>query len=100
MRPRHAGSSVKRRRVIFAYDDSQAREVTVSGDFNAWNQSSHPMKKNSDGCWQKIMMLPPGNYEYKFVVDGQWRIDPHNLRQCSNCFGTSNNILQVRAKNT
>ena len=57
MRPRHAGSSVKRRRVIFAYDDSQAREVTVSGDFNAWNQSSHPMKKNSDGCWQKIMML-------------------------------------------
>jgi 5'-AMP-activated protein kinase regulatory beta subunit len=98
MKPSHAVNLVKRRRVIFSYDDLQAKEVAVSGDFNTWNQSSHPMKQNGDGCWQKIMMLPPGDYEYKFVVDGQWRTDPHNLRQCSNCFGTSNNILQVRAK--
>ena len=98
MKPSQVGNSAKRRRVIFAYENSQANEVSVSGDFNAWHPSSHPMKQNGDGCWQKIMMLPPGDYEYKFVVDGHWRTDPENLCQCCNCFGTSNNILQVSAK--
>jgi len=46
--------------------------------------------------WQKVMMLPPGQYEYKFLVDGQWRTDPNNPRQCTNCYGTNNNILHVQ----
>lgn len=98
MKLSHQGNSVKRRRVIFTYKDPQAREVVVSGDFNAWDPSSHPMHPKEGGCWQKIMMLPPGEYEYKFVVDGQWRTDPQNLQQCTNCFGTFNSLLRVAAK--
>ena len=98
MKTHLTGHSVKRRRVVFSYDDTQAQEVAVSGDFNTWHQSSHPMKRNKEGRWQKIVMLPPGDYEYKFVVDGHWQTDPQNLCQCSNCFGTANNIMRVPAK--
>lgn len=88
--------TAKRRRILFSIGDDQAHEVAVIGDFNEWNQASHPMKSDGNGLWQKIMMLPPGQYEYKFLVDGQWRTDPNNPNQCTNRFGTLNNILQVQ----
>lgn len=55
------------------------------GDFNEWNVNTHPMKKNKRGVWEKAVMLPPGRYEYKFLVDGQWRNDPKNCDYCLNC---------------
>jgi 5'-AMP-activated protein kinase regulatory beta subunit len=58
------------------------------------------MKKNGHGKWQKIMMLPPGQYEYKFLVDGQWRTDPGNADKCPNRFGTYNNVLHVQASDS
>lgn len=98
MKPRRAVKTIKRRRIQFSYDDTEARDVAVTGDFNTWHPSSHPMKRNGEGRWQKILMLPPGDYEYKFVVDGQWRTDPLNTDQCPNCYGSLNNRLRVRAE--
>jgi hypothetical protein len=43
-------------------------------------------------------MLSPGNYEYKFLVDGQWKEDPQNDQLHPNCFGTYNNIINVVEK--
>jgi len=88
--------TVNRRRVLFSIGDDQAHKVAVIGDFNEWSHASHPMKSDGNGLWQKIMMLPPGKYEYKFLVDGQWRTDPNNPDQCANCYGTFNNILHVQ----
>jgi 5'-AMP-activated protein kinase regulatory beta subunit len=87
-----------RRRIVFSFSDKAAHEVAVAGDFNQWNRKSHRMKPNGQGRWQKIMMLPPGQYEYKFWVDGRWRTDPDNPIQSPNCFGTYNNVLQVLNK--
>jgi 5'-AMP-activated protein kinase regulatory beta subunit len=81
---------------LFSIDAEQAHKVAVTGDFNEWNHASHPMKSDGNGLWQKIMMLPPGQYEYKFLVDGQWRTDPNNPNQRLNGFGTFNNVLRVR----
>jgi hypothetical protein len=53
------------------------------------------MQKDGNGKWIKAKMLLPGNLEYKFWVDGQWIEDPENLRVCTNCFGTQNNIVKV-----
>ena len=89
----------KRRRITFSFGDQQANSVSLTGDFNQWNRTSHPMKDCGKGIWQKIMMLPPGEYEYKFVVDGQWRTDPNNPNRCPNRFGTYNNILRVSGNN-
>ena len=85
----------KKRRVSFSVDASTANEVSLGGDFNDWDTHAHVMRKDSNGVWKKILMLPPARYEYKFLVDGQWRNDPNNDQTCPNCFGTLNNVLIV-----
>ncbi|HUT71290.1 MAG TPA: glycogen-binding domain-containing protein [Desulfatiglandales bacterium] len=85
----------KRRRATFSLEAPNAREVAVGGDFNKWNAEADPMKKDKRGVWKKTVMLEPGRYEYKFLVDGQWRNDPNNEQTCANCFGTHNNVLVI-----
>ena len=79
-------------------DASQARKVFLVGDFNDWNEVKHPLKKNANGVWEKIAMLFPGRYEYKFLIDGQWKRDPENPRACPNCFGSRNSVINVSSK--
>jgi 1,4-alpha-glucan branching enzyme len=88
----------KRKRIEFSFDAPDASKVFLAGDFNEWNIKKHPMKKNQNGLWQKIVMLYPGKYEYKFLVDGKWEQDPNNDWKCRNCFGTQNNIISVLPK--
>jgi len=85
----------KRKKVTFSVDLSGAKEVILMGDFNHWNSKKHLMKKDGNGVWNKAVILPPGNYEYKFLVDGQWKEDPQNDQTCLNCFGSYNNILNL-----
>ena len=54
-----------------------AKEVVLSGNFNGWNTGELFMQRISDG-WQLYYILGPGNYEYKFIVDDKWMIDPGN----------------------
>ena len=84
---------IKKRRVTFSLNSSNAEEVILMGDFNHWNRKKHPMKKDQNGLWVKTVIIPPGTYEYKFLVDGQWKEDPQNDRTCPNDFGTYNNVL-------
>jgi len=83
----------KNRRVTFLLEAPEAKEVLVGGDFNTWNARAHPMKQDESGVWKKMLMLPPGKYEYKFLVDGRWRNDPKNDQMCPNCFGSQNNVI-------
>ena len=86
---------LKRRRINMAYEAPQAKEVFLMGDFNKWNTKTHPMKPNQEGIWEKTLMLYPGRYEYKFLQDGLWQVDPRNSDLCYNCYGTQNNVLIV-----
>jgi hypothetical protein len=54
-----------------------AKNVVLSGNFNAWNTGELYMDKIPGG-WQLYYVLGPGNYEYKFIVDGKWMTDPAN----------------------
>jgi len=54
-----------------------AKNVILTGNFNAWNTGELFMEKVAGG-WQLYYVLGPGNYEYKFIVDGEWMIDPAN----------------------
>ena len=90
-----AKSKIKRKRVTLTLEAPNAEAVFLMGDFNQWNEKVHPMKKEGDGTWKKIIMVQPGRYEYRFLVDGQWWNDPANEQVCSNSFGTINNVLEV-----
>lgn len=48
-----------------------ATEVFVAGTFNDWNPRASPMERWSDDDWEIDLKLPPGQYEYKFVIDGE-----------------------------
>lgn len=56
---------------------TNATRVTVSGTFNSWEEEKPEMVKDNTG-WSLSCAFPAGNYEYKFIVDGKWMIDPSN----------------------
>jgi 5'-AMP-activated protein kinase regulatory beta subunit len=91
-------SSVKRRRVKFSFVGNGAKAVALVGDFNNWNPEANPMKRDVYGIWSKEIMIPPGKYEYKFFVDGNWAEDPKNNQKDLNCFGTYNSVLSLAPK--
>lgn len=75
----------KTQSVQFDYNNSAVSSVFLVGDFNSWDQKKHEMTENDDGTYQKTLMLSPGTYEYKFIVDGQWKNDPLNDLAKVNC---------------
>ncbi len=77
---------------------STARTVLLSGTFNNWDEQNYRMKAVNGG-WEMHLSLPPGVYEYKFIVDGQWMHDPANPEKRRNQYDTFNSVLRV-AQNT
>lgn len=72
-----------------------ARNVVLSGSFNRWNEQLFKMHKTDDG-WVIALQIKPGEYEYKFIVDGQWIIDPNNPDKRQNEFGGENSVINVQ----
>lgn len=66
--------------------------VHLAGDFNSWIPEA--MLKRDNG-FHATVNLEPGVYQYKFVVDGEWQIDPSAGGNAQNDFGTSNSVLLV-----
>ena len=76
-----------------------AQQVCVAGSFNDWHPTVTPMIRLDDGQWAKELALPPGRYEYRFVVDGEWVDDPAATELIPNTFGTANAVLMVTGVN-
>ncbi|MBV6655833.1 MAG: glycogen-binding domain-containing protein, partial [Mameliella sp.] len=49
--------------------------VYLVGDFNNWGLHSTPLFKTEEG-WSTKIELGPGQYVYKYIVDGWWTSDP------------------------
>ena len=85
----------KTKKVQFEFLAPEALEVYLAGNFNNWNSSANPMKKDKKGIWKTALSLKPGRYEYRFLVDGNWENDP----ACCNCvpneFGSQNCVRIV-----
>jgi 1,4-alpha-glucan branching enzyme len=74
----------------FSLSAPQATSVFIAGDFNQWNLSAHPLKQDKKGVWKISLALGPGQYEYRFLVDGEWQNDPNCPSLVENRFGTLN----------
>jgi len=85
------------REVDFVLEFKDAEHVYVCGDFNDWHPTSLRMIGNAeDSLWEKRLTLPPGRYEYKFVVDGNWLHDPDARENVPNIYGSLNSVVEVR----
>ncbi len=72
----------------------EAKQVLVSGNFNGWSESGYTLERDESG-WYMDVFLKPGKYIYKFVVDGNWILDPDNPHWEENEHGTGNSVLWV-----
>ena len=76
----------------------EAGAVFLAGSFNDWHPSTFPMIAGDDGKWVKELALPPGRYEYRFVVDGVWVEDPAATDSAPNPHGGMNSVVVVPGK--
>jgi Glycogen recognition site of AMP-activated protein kinase/Domain of unknown function (DUF3471) len=74
---------------------ADAQVVALAGSFNDWNQSQLLFGREGDG-WACRLDLDPGVYTYKFVVDGNWLLDPSNPSTQEDEAGNVNNVLEVK----
>lgn len=81
--------------VHFELTHPTATAVSVAGCFNHWQPEAKTLHPAGGGRWVKETALPPGSYEYCFVVDGQWMADPKATDNVPNPFGGRNSILTV-----
>lgn len=78
---------------------TNARQVILSGTFNNWSESELYLYKTTGG-WELPYILKGGNYEYKFIVDGNWITDPANPVTLGNEQGTKNSFLVIDSNYT
>ncbi len=67
----------------------------LAGDFTGWQQAPLDLKKDRAGVWKKTVSLPPGQYEYRLLVDGHWQDDPDCRERRPNQFGGQNCVCVV-----
>ncbi|MBI3849066.1 MAG: hypothetical protein HY298_02070 [Verrucomicrobia bacterium] len=83
--------------VIFEYFNLAATDVSLASTFNNWQTRATPMKPQSAGKWTAEVMLKPGRYEYRLIVDGRWQDDPMATRFATNPFRGLNSVIKVEA---
>jgi hypothetical protein len=72
-----------------------AKRVILAGDFNDWSESELEMTKTDKG-WTYTILLIGGKYHYKFIVDGEWMVDPNNKIREYDGRGNINSVKMVR----
>jgi 1,4-alpha-glucan branching enzyme len=112
MQPRHTRSASTARRVAtppssavkrpaekpvdFFLNLPGAKSAAVAGTFNGWDFHRNQLQQDATGGWKTTVWLPPGRYEYRFVIDGsQWCSDPRAMDSVPNDFGSTNSVVVV-----
>ncbi|MBR5413025.1 MAG: glycogen-binding domain-containing protein [Fibrobacter sp.] len=68
-----APKAAKKVTVLFEANCPLATTVSVAGSFNNWAVDKDMLKKDKKtGLWTGKITLDAGDYEYKFVCDGQY----------------------------
>lgn len=69
-----------------------AKKVMLAGSFNDWKPDALAMTQTDSG-WIARVKLGPGKYWYKFIVDGNWRIDSDNRLSENDGQGNINSVF-------
>ncbi|KAJ0257753.1 Protein PTST 2 [Hirschfeldia incana] len=88
----HARRALRLLRTASIVWPNSATEVLLTGSFDGWS-TQRKMKKAQNGVFSLSLKLYPGKYQIKFIVDGQWKVDP--LRPIVTCDGYENNLLII-----
>jgi 1,4-alpha-glucan branching enzyme len=65
-----------KKKVKFSFQAEPGKDVSVAGSFNDWQPGKTKLESNGSGSYAATLQLPVGRYEYKFIVDSEWCMDP------------------------
>ena len=85
--------SPKKKKVRIKLRDQGYSVVEIKGEMNNWNPSK--LALDNEGYWFSEIMLNPGKYQYKFIVDDKETNDPVNQDSISNGTGGYNSVLNI-----
>lgn len=90
------GKAVGRKKVTFQFRAEPGSRVYLAGTFNNWDPTAKPLTDTKgEGVFSSTLMLAPGRYEYKFVVNGVWCVDPECPEWVANDQASLNSVLTV-----
>lgn len=67
--------------------------VEVEGSFDNWTTRQPLQRSGKD--FTIIKLLTPGVYQFKFIVDGEWKYDPNQPAMFDD-MGNVNNVIEVQ----
>ncbi len=85
--------------VTFTYEPfDEVDSLHVAGSFNGWSTTSTPMQdEDRDGVYKATVELSPGNYGYRYVIDGeQWVKPPHADTYGKYGYGDNTGVVYVQ----
>lgn len=85
-------------RVTFGLSpEIDAKTVNLCGEFNDWDQKSHPMKRRKDGSYSLTVSLEPGRkYRFRYLLDGErWENDWSADAYVPNPMGSDDSVVDV-----
>lgn len=86
-------------KVKFELPDAIAAEadtVFLVGDFNDWSETATPMTKLKNGKFKIELNLEPNEeYEFRYLVDGEWHNDWDADRYTANPYSGDNSVVNT-----
>ncbi len=79
--------------ILFQFFSKIASSVEIAGDFNHW--VPEPLvRRNQEGLWQRVVPVELKTFRYKFIVDGEWQVDPSQPMQKENAYGGVDSYME------
>lgn len=82
-------------KVTFSVDAPDASKVIVAGDFNNWDESFELKKLKSGTFKGTIDLETEKEYQFKYVIDGQWTNEDDADGSVANEHGSVNSVLSL-----
>ncbi|MBD3583164.1 isoamylase early set domain-containing protein [Flavobacterium selenitireducens] len=84
-------------KVTFSIEAKDAQTASVAGDFNGWDANAGLLTKQKNGVFKGVFDLPKdASFEFRYVVDGNYRNEPEADAFRHNDFaGTNNSVLNT-----
>ena len=73
------------------------KQVNVAGDFNNWDNTATPLKRNRTGTFSVTLSLDCGrSYRFKYLIDGsRWENDWYADNYVPNQYGGEDSVVSL-----
>ncbi|EAS20228.1 hypothetical protein BBFL7_01110 [Flavobacteria bacterium BBFL7] len=79
----------------FMVKDADFKEVYLAAEFTNWEHGKIAMVKDGE-YWIAQIQLPYGAHQYKYIIDGEWKIDAANKLTEYDASGHLNSVVFIK----